>query len=136
MKQLRIFLLGMVCASQIFFILSLHSRLNILKSIETTSNHMKARKEFRQDKSQITEQRMVVSSTESFYQDSSYEDCGFVSQEQWFPHMSYDTEEYQAVIYDSQRQSTSKQFPTLHQAENWLFSQNCPSVSWKIKEGK
>jgi hypothetical protein len=112
---IKMFMLGALLASQIMMIVSTHSRIDALKSEEGLWKHP-AKKELKQQSDQMDD-HLVVSYMELFEPENQNDLCGFIIQTRWFPPLPDEKEKYTAFLYDNARQSASREFQSLAEAE-------------------
>jgi hypothetical protein len=69
---------------------------------------------------------------EQFSAKDSSVDCGFVAIDRWNPKL-HSPESYTAYLNDDSGNFTSRNFSSLAEAEEWLFSHGCPDSHWGRK---
>lgn len=128
----RMFALGVIVASQVFFITSTIGRHS--SSPYVPLRHP-AQKEFTVDTTQMKD-HLVLDYKESFTKEGTDFTtwCGLVSQQRWFPKLHSDDEHYAAFLRDDKYQTNSRDFGTLNEAEQWLFAHDCPSNTWGLTQ--
>ena len=130
---IKMFLLGALLTSQVFILMSFHEREKAMQSEENSWKHP-AEKELTQSVDYLSG-RTVFSYIEAFTPEDAIFSCGQVDQDRWFPkleNLPY-TENYTAILHGEGGQRTSRRFTSLAGAEEWLFSQGCPSTKWGRK---
>jgi hypothetical protein len=128
----RLIVIAAIVALQGMMIATMHTR--HYSGSAYVEPHYPARKEFAQDVHK-TETYTTTTYWERLYPAGGIESwlgCGTVYQEKWVPKLHDNKEGYTSLLNTGSGYE-SRDFSTLAEAEQFLFSRGCPSTKWGRK---